>query len=219
MALTDERYFATYCRLDTQSEELTCTVNGDGVGVGIELAFAYEDYVTERGKEAVRGLVKNPLGETVGFLPAECCRRVCDLAKAGWTVRVSASAVGFHESDRTFWIEAAVFAYEPQYADALGAFVDGCLGRMGSGERPDIRLSGKTLDAALEDKKLYKTIRGTSYPKLKKGDAYYKRHRTTSESMIRSGSQRKLGCWVGTIAFYLVIALIVIAIVYVLFIK
>lgn len=219
MPLTDERYFATYCKLDTQSGEQACTVNGDGIGVGIELGFTYEDYVNERGKETVRGVVSNPLGATVGWLPAECCRRVCDLAKAGWRVRVAASAVGFHESDRTFWIEAAVIAYEPQYEDTLGAFADGCFTRMGTGERPDIRLSGKMLDAALKDKKFYKTVRATSYPKLKKGDAYYKRHRTASESMMRSGAQRKLGCWVGTVAFYLAVAIVVIAVVYLVFIR
>lgn len=220
MAITDERYFATYCRLDAQSEELTCTVNGDAVAIGIELSFEVEDYVTSRGKDAVRGIVKDVRGEkTLGFLPADCARRVCDLARAGWEVKIAASAVGFTEATRVFWIEAVVFAYEPAYEETLGAFVEGCLTRMGAGERPDVRLSAKQVDAALEDPKFYKSVRATQYPKLPKGDVYYKKQRTTSESMARAGAKGNIGCWAGTLLFYAVVAAIIVGVIWFLFLR
>lgn len=214
MAQTDARYYATYCKLDTASETEHCTVNGDAIAVGLELTFSTEDYVNERGKECVRGIVTNPVKQVVGYLPADCARRFCDLAKAGWTIRIAASAVGFHEKDRSFWIEAAIFAYEPEYKKMLGAFVNGCLDRIGKGDRPDIRLSEKLIDAALEDKNVCKTVRNTTYPKLPKGDAYYKRRRTQSEGMIMAGSARKPGCIVGTIAAYAVIIAVVVFLVW-----
>lgn len=202
-----ERYHATYCRLETASEDTTCKVNADAIAIGLELTLSVEHYVNARGKDCVRGVVTNPIQQVVGWLPANHSRVFCDLAEQGWTVRIAASAVGFHERDRSYWIEAAVFAYQPEdeLAGPLGAFVTGVMERLGKGERPDIRLSDGQVDAALKDNAYYKAVKNTSYPKLPKGDAYYKRHRTQSEAMIMAGSARKPGCIVGTIVFYVAV--------------
>ena len=219
MVQTDSRYFATYCRLDADSEDIHATVNGDAVSVGLEVTLKREEYVNERGKDVVRCAVYSPRDELMGFLPANFARRVADLMEAGWTARVCAAAVGFHEATRTFWVEAAVFAYEAEYADGLGAFTTGCMKRLAAGERPDIRLSDKLIDAALENKKFYKEVRNTTSPKQPKGDAYYKRKRTTTESLIVSGSEKKPGCIVGTVLFYVAVVAIIAAIVYFVFIR
>ena len=211
-----ERYHATYCRLDTKSEDQSCKVNAEAIAIGLELTFHVEHYVNARGKDCTRGVVTNPIKQVVGYLPAECSRVFCDLQEQGWTVRVAASAVGFHEHDRSYWIEAAVFAYEvaPQLAKPLDAFVTGVLERLGKGERPDIRLSDSQIDEALKNDKFYKNVKVTKYPKLPKGDAYYKRQRTQSEAMIMAGSARKPGCIVGTIVAYAAIIAVVVFFVY-----
>lgn len=205
-----ERYHATYCRLETKSEDQSCKVNAEAIAIGLELTFHVEHYVNSRGKDCMRGVVTNPIKQVVGYLPADCSRVFCDLQEQGWTVRIAASAVGFHEYDRSYWIEAAVFAYEPGaegsgQEKALGAFVTGTMDRLGKGERPDIRLDDSQIDAALKNEQLYKQVKVTKYPKLPKGDAYYKRQRTQSETMIIAGNARKPGCIVGTVAAYAVI--------------
>lgn len=219
MAQTDEKYFATYCRLDHESADASCKVSSGSVFIGRDLSFAREDYVDDRGKDRCRGVVSNHQGQVVGFLPEICARRVCDLAQAGWIVRVSAWALMYNSADKRYHVEAAVIAYEPQYASQLDAFVDGCFDRMGNGERPDIKLSSKQFDAALADPGSYKTLKTTGRPKAKKNEAYYKDSRSAAEKMAIEGSRNNPGCWVGTVLFYVVLIGIIAAIVWFFFLK
>ena len=219
MAQTDERYYATYSRLDTTNEDLSCKVNADAISVGMEVNFTPETYFNDREKEVSRGIVTNLVDDPIGYLPANCARRFCDLAQDGWTVRVAVSAVGFQEATKSFWAEVAIFAYEPQYADALGAFVQGCMDRLVKGERPDIRLGDKNIDAALQDKKYYTTVRSVGHPSLPKGNVYYKKERTQSENLIMSAAERKPGCIVGTVVFYVVAIAVIGAFVYFTFLR
>ena len=214
MAQTDSRYFATYCRLDDENGDIKCKVNAGEVAVGLELVFDHETYLNERNKETARCTAKNLLDKELGFLPASYARRLSDLADDGWIVRLASSALIFNEENKSFYIEAAVIAYEPEYAEAFDAFFKGCLDRLGAGDRPDIRLSDKLIDAALEDPNFYKTVRNTTYPKLKKGEAYYKRNRSLSENMIIKGSERNIGCWIGTAFFWIVVIAAIFAFVY-----
>lgn len=204
MAHTDENYFATYCRLDHESADASCKVTSGSVYIGRELSFEREDYIDERGKERCRGIVSNHLGKIVGYLPEICARRVCDLAQDGWVVRMAPWALMYNSADKRYYVEAAVIAYEPQHAKALDAFAEGCFDRMGNGERPDIRLSPKQLDAALKDPGFYKTLKTAGRPKAKKGEAYYKDSRSAAEKMAVEGSKNNPGCWVGTVLFYVV---------------
>lgn len=219
MAQTDEKYFATYCRLDHESAEATCKVSSGSVFIGRELSFKREDYIDERGKDRCRGVISNHMGKVVGFLPEICARRVCDLASSGWIVRVASWALMYNSTDKRYYVEAAIIAYEPQYADKLNAFVEGCFDRMGNGERPDIRLSPKQFELALANPDFYKSLKTTGRPKAKKNEAYYKDSRSAAEKMAIEGSKNNPGCWAGTILFYVVLIAIVIGIVWFFFLK
>lgn len=213
MAQTDEKYFATYCRLEHEIGDASCKISSGSVFIGRELSFKREDYVDERGKDRCRGVISNDAGNVVGYLPEICARRVCDLAEDGWIVRIASWALMYNSTDKRYYVEAAVIAYEPQYAEQLNPFVEGCFDRMGNGERPDIRLSPKQFDAALSDPSFYKSLKTVGRPKAKKDEAYYKDSRSAAEKMAIEGSKNNPGCWVGTILFYVALAAIVIAIV------
>ena len=219
MAHSDEKYFATYCRLEHEIGEASCKVSSGSVFIGRELSFKREDYVDERGKDRCRGVVSNHMGKVVGFLPEICARRVCDLAQDGWIVRIAAWALMYNSTDKCYYVEAALIAYEPQYAQQLDAFAEGCFDRMGNGERPDIRLSPKQFDAALADLTFYKKIKTVGRPKAKKNEAYYKDSRSAAEKMAIEGSRNNPGCWVGTVLFYVVLAAIIAGIVWFFFLR
>ena len=208
MAQTDHIFFATYARLDKTCGDRSSTIKGEAYAVGAELAFSTDSYVSERGKDYPIGIVSSAGGEVAGFLPANQVTRFCRLAAKGWTIRVICSAVGYN-SDVSYWLEVALIAYEPQHAEALEPFVKGVAERIGKGERPDIRLNPAELDAALANPSFYTQLKKTSYPKLPKGEVYYKKSRTTTETMIVEGAKGNPGCWAGTILFYVAAAAVV----------
>ena len=219
MAQTDERYYATYCRLDKNSEGIETKIGPNNIIVGTEFTIKREDYVNERGKDRCRGVVTNIKGDMIGFLPETCARRVCDLISSGWVVRCAPWGLSYSKENGAYYVDVAVICYEPQYAEYLGAFAEGCFERLGKGERPDLKLGDKLLNAALQDKSFYKTVRNIGHPKQKKGEAYYKTGHTFAEDMAIEGSKNNPGCWVGTIAFYVAIIAIVASIVYFLFLR
>ena len=208
MAQTDHIFFATYARLDKTCGDRSSTIKGEAYAVGAELAFSTDSYVSERGKDYPIGIVSSAGGEVAGFLPANQVTRFCRLAEKGWTIRVICSAVGYN-SDVSYWLEVALIACEPQHAAALEPFVKGVAERIGKGERPDIRLNPAELDAALANPSFYTQLKKTSYPKLPKGEVYYKKSRTTTETMIVEGAKGNPGCWAGTILFYVAAAAVV----------
>ena len=155
----------------------------------------------------------------MGFLPEQCGKAVCKAAREGSLVRLVISAVGFTEATKVFWLEVALCANDPDAPKGIEAFVEGCFKRVAAGERPNLTLSEKMYQVACEDESLYKRVKGSAYPKLPKGEAYYKRRRTASEGLVVNGSQRKPGCIVGTVVFYVVLVAVIAAVVYTLFIK
>lgn len=208
MAQNDQIYFGAYCRLDKTCGDRSSTIKGEVYAVSSELRFTADSYVSERGKDYPLGIVSSTSGEVAGFLPANQVTRFCRLAEKGWTVRVICSAVGYN-SDVSYWLEVALIAYEPQHAAAFEPFVEGVAERIGKGERPDIRLNPAELDAALANPSFYTQLKKTSYPKLPKGEVYYKKSRTTTETMIVEGAKGNPGCWAGTILFYVAAAAVV----------
>ena len=218
MAQTDHIFFATYARLDKTCGDRSSTIKGEAYAVGAELAFSTDSYVSERGKDYPIGIVSSAGGEVAGFLPANQVTRYCRLAEKGWTIRVICSAVGYN-SDVSYWLEVALIACEPQHAAALEPFVKGVAERIGKGERPDIRLNPKLIDEALEDPALYTRLKKTPYPKLPKGEVYYKKERTATEAMIVAGANNNPGCWAGTVLFYVGAIAIVAAFVWFLFFR
>ena len=202
-------FFGAYCRLDLTSEGVLANPHGDTIVVGQEIKLEFETYVNERGKDVSRIAVKNLGDDLLGFLPAREAHRTFTCHNNDWVCKVMPSAVGFKESNRSFWAEVAVFCYAKDSSEVFEDLFSKVAQRMADGERPSLNLSEKTIERLLAGEDIEHEMKPTKAPKLPKGEAYYKTKQTQTEKMVLAASERKKGCYFGAA----VVAIIVIAIV------
>lgn len=213
MSTAKNCFFGTYCRLDLTSEGITAKPHGDTIVVGQEIKLEFESYVNERGKDTMRVAVKNLGDDLLGFLPAREAHRTFTCHNDGWVCKVAPSAVGFKESNRTFWAEVAIFCYAQDQTKIFDALFDKVIHRMADGERPSLNLSENTISRLLDGEDIDHEMKPTKAPKLPKGEAYYKTKQTQSEKMILAASKRNKGCYVGAAAVFVIIIAIIVFIV------
>lgn len=213
MATNNQNFFATYCRLELESEEQIAQPHGDTIVIGQEIKLKCETYINNRGKDVIRVTVLNLADELLGFLPYREAHRIFDCSKDNWTCCVVPSAVGFKESDRSFWAEVAVFCYSEDKIAILKPFVKQLIERISEGDHPSLSISEKTFERLLSGADIQYELKKAKLPKLAKGEAYYKTKQTQTERMILAAADRKKGCYWGAAAVAIVIAAIIIFIV------
>ena len=202
----DKTYCGFYCRLLPDCDEKHVGIHGDRVAVGQEVSFIFENYVNSRDKDSQRILVLNLANEPIGFIPQKEAKRLVQLNAQGWICRVAISAVGFKDADRTYFAEAAIICYELNAAHAFNPFAEHCFKQLANGSRLELNLSDKLVRRIERGEDIFDSIKLTRYPKLPKGEVWYKTKRSITEKMIISASQRKVGCFIGAGATALIAA-------------
>lgn len=208
-------YYAAYCRLDTRSGDSHVIVDGNTVVIAAELAYTEQLHVTERGKEVER-IVLSRGDQALGFLPDDVCKQVKKRLEQGWELRAFSSAVAFEKRDDSYWVEAAVFCYDPRESAAIDAFIATTVKRIAKGEHPAISLSPKELQQVIETKGEWAQNAAQKLPKLPKGSAYYKTKRTMTENLAYAAAEGNKGCYVG---LFVVVFCIIFTIVWFLFLR
>lgn len=210
-----ETYYATYCRLDTQSGSSQVLVDGNIVVVGSELSYTAQTHVTDRGKEVER-IVLSRGDQALGFLPEDVFKQVKRRLDAGFVLRAFASAAAFVKRDDSYWAEAAIFCYDPAEAAAFDRFIASTVKRIAKGDHPQIDLSAKEIQHVVESQGDWSKNPSQKLPKLSRGSAYYKTRRTMTESLALAAADGNKGCYVGLFA---VVFCIIFSIVWFIFLR
>lgn len=210
-----EMYYATYCRLETQSGDSRVIVDGNTVVIASELTFTEQLHITERGKELNR-IVLSRGDQALGFLPENVYKQVSKRMNDGWICKAYSSAVAFDKRSDSYWVEAAVFCYQENEAEALERFVAAMVKRIAKGEHPAIALSSKELQQVIESKGAWSQVPSQKLAKLEKGSAYYKTKRTMTENMAYAAAEGNKGCYAG---LYVVVFCIIFSIVWFFFLR
>ena len=211
----EEKYFAAYCRLESESGGTHITLEGNALVIGEELDLIDQLHVTQRGKEISRIMLRDERQAT-GFLPDGLYKKVAKLLDAGWVCRAFVSAVAYDKSCEAYWSEAAVICYTKDDESIFAPFVTAIAKRIAQGEHPAMALSADELSRVIESKGSWADTAPCALPKLGKDSAYFKTKRTLPENLAYAAAEGNKGCYVGTAAVALVI---VFAIVWFLFLR
>lgn len=208
-------YYAQYCNLETQNGDSTVIVDGNAVVIGSELSLTEQTHVTNRGKEIER-IVLSRGDQALGFLPSSIAKQVSKRLADGWNSAAYASVCVFDKHVDSYWVEAAVFCYDPKEAESIERFIDTMEKRIAKGEHPAINLSSKELEQVLDSKGEWADTPPQKLPKPEKGTAYYKTKRTMTESMALAAADGNKGCYVG---LFVVVFCIIFSIVWFMFLR
>ncbi len=212
MPTAQPQYFGTYCRLVSTSGDSGIKVDGNSWPVGYELEMTPQLHITERGKEVPRVVVGKG-GKAAGFVAPEDFERLQPLMDEGWVCRAFTSVIGFDKLKDMYWVEVALMCYPLDLKEAFDPFVAKMAARIGKGEHPAVRLSQKEIAHVIESKGTWADTKKDPLPKLKKGRAYYKTKQTFTENMAQQAASGNKGCYVGLVAFTVIVVAIIVAVV------
>jgi polyribonucleotide nucleotidyltransferase len=113
--------------------------------------------------------------------------------------------------------EVGVIAFAPEHAEAMRTYTAGLFERVARGEHPSMRLEPEELAQVLATNGAWNDVKATKPPTFKKGSGSvaYQKQRTFAQYLRDAALEGRMGCKIGTVAFYVVLAaLIVLAIVH-----
>lgn len=206
----DQNYQGFYARFETPTKAVGSMLMGPDhlVGDDYEVFFKTEDGL-------VVAWVRNKFGVETGYFDVDTSRKL-QLANAReQKIRAVLSYVAYSDEPDPglYWGQMAVFCFSALHADKMNAFVDRIAGKIAEGIRPNIDLGSQGVAKILEEDDWLPT--GTMpLPQKETGMAVLKDHRTMSEKMIEQGRARNKGCY---FVSYLFIALVVVAVAYLLY--
>lgn len=200
-------YFGAYETFDTASRDAGGALMGADNMVGDVYTIEID-----LGEDGHRAWLVNRFGERVGFFAPGFSRKLSVLAAEGLTLRAVLSYVAFSSEPEPghYWGEAAVMAYSPARAEAFEAFIGQVGARMADGVRTKIDFDNEGVDRIIESDGAWIPKQTVPMPAKSKGSVIMKSRKTMMDKMVDAGRARNVGCYVGSIVFFIaVIALIV----------
>ena len=214
--MTDEqKYYASYCKLDNTNGDSIIKVDGNTMVIGAELSFTNQVHVTQKGKEVPR-IVLARGDQAMGFLPGKEYKKVVELQEKGWICRAFLSLAVYNKLENMYWGEVALVCYSKDYEEEFGVFCDKLAKRLSKGGRPAIVLSSKEAARLIETKGQWAEMKEIKRPKLEVGSAYYKTRRTFAENMAYAAAEGNKGCYVG---LFIVVFIIIFSIIWFIFLR
>ena len=115
------------------------------------------------------------------------------------------SYVSFCEPERKYSAEFLILAYPKKNIEAYENFIKTVSSKLADGNRPDISLDEferKEIEKSNGDFKITKFL---PKPKLEKGTVILKNKQGIMEKIIEAGRQRKIGCYICSIIFLILV--------------
>lgn len=206
MTQRDHSYSGFYARMSTVNKAKGSMLMGPDniVGDDYQIEFRTEN-------DIVTAWVLNKFDAEVGFFDVDTTRKL-QLANArDLKIRTLLSYVAYSDEpgDGEYWAQMAIFTYNRAYETELDSFVDRCAKKLGDGVRPNINLGSGAVDKIFEQED-WMPSENLPLPKMEKGNAVIKDHRSMSEKMIEQGRSRNIGCYIVSWVFiFLVLAALV----------
>ena len=137
-----------------------------------------------------------------------------DLCNAkGWKTVALLACVAFKEEPKPgeYWGQVAIISYDPVHEDAFSTFVKTIGNELGKGIRPALDLGNSGISRVLESKGAWVPTGRVPLPKLKKGSAFIKTERTTTDKLVNQARKTRVGC---TIISWAIIIIFVVAVIF-----
>ena len=119
------------------------------------------------------------------------------------------TCVFYCEPERKHSAEILILAYPKKNSEAYENFIETVSSKLADGNRPDINLDEferKEIERSNGD---YKITKFLPKPKLEKGTVILKNKQGFIEKIIEAGRQRKIGCYLGSILFLIVVVALI----------
>ena len=147
----------------------------------------------------------NKFNYCVAEISGEDAKEIILWNNKGLQLAALMSFVAYNSIEDKHFAEFLILAYPKKYEEAYENFIETISGKLANGARPDIKLDKFERAEIEKNNGNYKVEKFLKKPKLDKGCALVKYKQGIMEKIIEAGRQRKPGCYIGSIAFLLLI--------------
>ena len=109
------------------------------------------------------------------------------------------------EQERKHSAEFLILAYPRKNSEAYENFIETVSSKLADGNRPDISFDEFERKEIEKSNGNFKITKFLSKPKLEKGTVILKNKQGLIEKIIEAGRQKKIGCYIGSILFFIII--------------
>lgn len=118
--------------------------------------------------------------------------------------------VAYNSIEDRHFAEFLVIAYPKTQENAYKNFIENISSKLANGSRPDITLDKFERNKIESNKGDYKIDKFLKKPELEKGCAIVKNKQGIMEKIIEAGRQKKIGCYIGSTIFLLIVVLLIV---------
>ena len=115
------------------------------------------------------------------------------------------SYVAYNSIEDKHFAEFLIIAYPKAQENVYKNFIENISSKLANGSRPDITLDKFERNKIENNNGDYKIDKFLKKPELEKGCAIVKNKQGLMEKIIEAGRQKKIGCYIGSILFFIII--------------
>ena len=194
-------YFGEYVRFSTVDKKAGAALAGPDNAIG---DIGTIEFILDDEKRQVAWL-KNPYGQTIGYLNNHDSYNAAVLAAKGWELRYVLSFTAYSEQPDpgVYWGQVALIAYNPRYSSEFGAFIKRFSKIAGDGLRPDPSLDSNSIVEVLANPESWKPSSKIKIPHGSGRTAILKDHRSAHDSLLDAARSKNVGCYLVSWVFIL----------------
>lgn len=202
-----QRYFGDYERFDTTGKDMggrllsADNLVGDEYHIEIEL-----------DEEGHRAWLVNRFDQRVGHFSPVFSRKLSVMAAEGMELRAVLAFVAFSTEPEPghYWGQAAVFAFAPAYEAPFEQFIANVGKQLGEGVRPAVRFDAEAVDRIIDSGGSWMPSKTLPAAKVESGTMIMKDKLSMMDKAVEAGRARKVGCYVVSVLFIIVVVALVI---------
>lgn len=200
-------YFGTYADFSCPDRKAaTAFMNSDNL---VGDPFTIEMDYSEKKRQA---WIVNPFGFRMGVLSEKVAQKIDVCAAKGWKTVALLACVAFTSDSKPgeYWGQVVIISYDPTYEEAFAPFVKTIGENLAKGIRPAVDLGNDGVKRVIESKGLWVPSGRVPLPKLKKGEAYLKTERSSTDKLVAQARKTRVGCTVVSWAFIIIVVAVII---------
>lgn len=193
--------YSSYARFETPSRSMGAALMGADHLVGDIYTLEFE----LQENNSYRIWLVNRFGAKVAYLDKHEENRMLSLRARGWTLRALLSFVALSQEQQSYWGEVILLCNDPHYDDAFNTFAVNLRELVAQGIRPAVDFTEQAAKQIIQSNGSWLPSDRMPTPKLDKGSALVKTHRSVSEKLVEAGRDGKKGCFAATMVVWIVI--------------
>lgn len=200
-------FYGTYARFVTPDKrDATGFLSADNViGDSFTIEMDYSD-----GERTA--YIVNPFGKRMGTIEEKIASKIDICDAKGWKTVALLALVAYTEEPAPgyYWGEVAIISYDPKYEEPFENFIAQFSKKLGNGIRGDLKIGPQSLKEIVNTNGSWFPTARKPLPEKKKGTAFVKTERSSTERLVDQARKGNKGCMVISWIFILAaVALIV----------